>query len=153
MTNVIPSFINLRANAVGDLEPQQGVFVLQGRNMGSVSAEIRTVFSNATDITLLQRSPSSAAVLATVTNADFPLIFRLASNIPQATHPVFSPAVVVRWPQDIPQVMDTEPKLVTLKRTTDGNAASTNIDIVMIGSDLTRIDTNGATISGLIFVM
>jgi hypothetical protein len=141
VTNVIPSQVNLHLTPVGEFDPTPMTFVLQGNNLDNVAGPFTTLFTNASSIVALARSRSSITIQAVVTNADWPLVFQLPSTVSPTALPILSRPLPVQTPNTLPQVLDVEPKLVVLKAATNGAPAPTNLDIVFVGSGLTRIDT------------
>lgn len=148
VTNIVPNFFKLRFTAEGDLDPLPTTFVLQGRNLDSVAQPIAAYFTNAVNIQVLAQSQDALAIQTTVTNAD-PLIFELPSKRDPSAAPLLAPPVRVLDSRIFPQVLDTEPKFVQLHRDPGNNPIATNIDIVMVGKGLSRVDVaNADLISG-----
>lgn len=148
VTNIVPNFFKLRFTAEGDLDPLPATFVLQGRNLDSVAQPIAAYFTNAVNIQVLAQSQDALAIQTTVTNAD-PLIFELPSKRDPSAAPLLAPPVRVLDSRIFPQVLDTEPKFVQLHRDPGNNPIATNIDIVMVGKGLSRVDVaNADLISG-----
>ena len=147
VTNVRPDVVQLRLNPDGTLAPQKELFVLRGNNMDAVGANISTVYSNAADIAMIEKSQHALTLEATVTNSDYPLIFQLPSKAQHLSRPVYSMPVILKSPQNLPEVLDTEPHMVTLSRGSNGAAMLTNIDIIMVGTGLRQIDLNNAALA------
>ncbi len=147
VTNIVPHTVALRFRPTGQLDEAPVTFVLQGQNLDAVGAPISTLYPNAANLSVLAQSASALSVQAAILNSDYPLVFQLPSKVDNSARSVLAPPVIVRNPRIVPCVMDTQPSLVTLHRSTNNDPMTTNFTIVMVGSGLRRVDAAGATLA------
>lgn len=150
VTNVAPSNISLHFNPDGTLDTNGINFLLQGGNLNGVTS-VTTLFPNGPDAIILSRSPSALVVQETIINPAYPVVFKLSSTNQTTdsapTPTAYSPPVTLSSPLSLPQVLDVEPRQITLSSQTNGSILATNVTVYLMGSGLSRVDTNTATVA------